>query len=726
MSGEPEDGRVRSGWKWAALVVVLAAIGAIVRLSADEEPPKTNAAPASSPAASPLGAPSSAGSSSVAGSGAGAGEAAGYVGSSRCRDCHREQHDGWARSDHARAMGEASAATGSFDGSEVRSHGRVTRLSKKDGQPHVTFVDESGAAEEHEVRYTFGYAPLEQYLVPLEDGRLQVLPVSWDTGGKRWFSMLGDKDAPPGSPLHWRSHSANWNAMCASCHSTDVRKGYDADKDRYDTRWSEISVGCEACHGPGERHARWAERPDRSGDPGLTPMPRRDKEIDLVAVCGPCHSRRQAITEHASFGEPYLDHFVPELLREGQYFPDGQILDEVFVLGSFLQSRMHREAVVCTSCHDPHTGALVAEENKLCVRCHAPERFDTPKHHFHPTEGSAGARCVACHMPERTYMVVDPRRDHALRIPRPDLSEQLGTPNACNQCHTDRSPRWAAEAIAKVHPDAAARPNIGVAIAAGRAGKPEAVPQLLALASDRGEGAIVRATALELLSAYPPAPEIHEVVVDCLRAEEPLVRLSAVDATAAWPPAERVERLSPLLSDALRSVRIQAARALVDAGEHARRGPNSGAFRRALDEYVAAQRANIDHPGGRLNLGSLEAAMGDPAGAERHYRAALKLSPAYVPAAVNLAELLERRKARAEAVNVLEDVLSKVPDASEAHYALGLLLAADKRYLEAARHVKIAVEARPVQERWRRNYDKIRDRLSVPERATLDSPASPR
>jgi predicted CXXCH cytochrome family protein len=697
-SHRPRQTALRVG---AALAVV-GAVVLILRLSAETEPKAASVVSASS-TARPL--PSGAAPSAPPG----------YVGSTRCRDCHQAYYDRWLHSDHAKAMGEASAALGSFDGAEVRSHGRVTRMSTKDGRPRVTFVDEHGATEEHEVRYTFGHSPLQQYLVPLEDGRLQVLQVGWDTAKKTWFPMHGDVDVRPGSSLHWRSFYANWNVMCASCHSTDLRKGYDPERDRYDTRWSEISVGCEACHGPGERHVRWAERPDHAGDPGLIPMPRKGKEMDPLAVCGPCHSRRQANTEKAAFGEGYLDHFSPELLRDSLYYPDGQILDEVFVLGSFMQSLMYRKGVVCTNCHDPHTGKVVAEGNKLCVRCHDASRFDTPKHHFHPAKGSPGARCVECHMPQRTYMVVDPRRDHGLRIPRPDLSDALGTPNACSPCHQDKSARWAADAIAKVHPKAAQRPSPGPAIAAGRAGKPEAVGPLAALAGDRDQAAIVRATALELLSAYPPSPAVGDLVRQSLSSKEPLVRLAAVEGAAAWSPRERVERVAPLLSDPLRAVRIQAARALVDLGGRLQRGRHAEAFGRALDEYVAAQRANIDHPGGRLNLGTIEAARGDRAAAERHYRAALKLAPAYVPAAVNLAELLERRKARKEAMEVLERVLTSVPDAAEAHYALGLLLAADKRYGAAAEHLQRAVAAQPSRERWRKNYELVRERLRAEE-----------
>ena len=148
---------------------------------------------------------------------------------------------------------------------------------------------------------------------------------------------------------------------------------------------------------------------------------------------------------------PFLDAYLPALLEPGLYHSDGQIDGEVYEYGSFLQSRMHAASVTCSDCHDPHSLKLRAEGNALCAQCHLPERFDLSAHHNHEP-GSAGAQCVNCHMPTKTYMVVDARRDHSIRVPRPDLSISLGTPNACTPCHADRPAQWAAEAVAGWYP----------------------------------------------------------------------------------------------------------------------------------------------------------------------------------------------------------------------------------------------------------------------------------
>ena len=168
------------------------------------------------------------------------------------------------------------------------------------------------------------------------------------------------------------------------------------------------------------------------------------------------------MSERARIGGPFLDDYEPDLLLPGLYYADGQIDGEVYVYGSFTQSRMYRHGVRCSDCHDPHTLKLRATGNALCVRCHSPDGnprfpslqkkvYDAPEHHFHPP-GSPGAACVACHMPARTYMQLDRRRDHSLRIPRPDLTLEIGTPNACTGCHQDRDARWAADFLVGTAP----------------------------------------------------------------------------------------------------------------------------------------------------------------------------------------------------------------------------------------------------------------------------------
>ena len=321
------------------------------------------------------------------------------------------------------------------------------------------------------IKYTFGVSPLQQYLVEFPDGRLQALPIAWDTrpmeqGGQRWFHLYPEEQITHDDELHWTRAAQNWNFMCADCHSTGVRKNYDPVADRFETQWAEIDVACEACHGPASRHLAWAEakeagKPwDEDENKGLTV--RLDERRDItwtvdpatgnavrskprtsereLEVCAQCHARRGQIAEDYVPGKPFLDDYRPALLEPPLYYADGQQRGEVYKWGSFLQSKMYAKGVTCSDCHEPHSGKLRASGNAVCTGCHLQGKYDTAEHHHHPP-GSAGAACAACHMPTTTYMVIDPRHDHSLRVPRPDLSVEFGTPNPCTGCHTDRDAR---------------------------------------------------------------------------------------------------------------------------------------------------------------------------------------------------------------------------------------------------------------------------------------------
>lgn len=218
-------------------------------------------------------------------------------------------------------------------------------------------------------------------------------------------------------------------------------------------------------------------------------------------TCAACHSRRKVITKNPVPGEPYLDGYLPALLEPGLHHADGQIDGEVYEYGSFLQSRMSAAGVTCSNCHDPHSAKLRAEGNALCGQCHMPAKFDSAEHHHHQP-GNAGAQCVNCHMPTKTYMVVDIRRDHSFRVPRPDLSVALGTPNACTQCHAEHSAEWAAQTVAGWFPGGRqTTPHYGTALHAGRVGAADAEEQLDRLILDRSQPAIARAKCVVITAA---------------------------------------------------------------------------------------------------------------------------------------------------------------------------------------------------------------------------------
>ena len=376
----------------------------------------------------------------------------------------------------------AASVLGNFDDAGFDYFGVHSRFFKKDGKFFVETDGPDGKLATFEVKYTFGIDPLQQYLIEFPDGRIQALSIAWDSrpkdqGGQRWFHLYPNEEIKHDDALHWTKLNQNWNFMCAECHSTGVRKNYDAANDRFHTTWTEISVGCEACHGKGSRHVNWAHSQrswfGKDEDPrkGLLRLPERTRRRHLAARSQerqsaaqrrprrdaqggrdlravPCTTRR--ILGRLGSGTTVVRHSYGLALTRGLYHADGQMLDEVYNYGSFKQSKMFAAGVTCSDCHEPHAAKLRAPGDGVCLQCHASDKYEAASHQRH--EGRfAEVTCASCHMPVSTYMVVDKRHDHSLRIPRPDLSVKLGTPNACNNCHADKSAQWAADAIEQWH-----------------------------------------------------------------------------------------------------------------------------------------------------------------------------------------------------------------------------------------------------------------------------------
>jgi predicted CXXCH cytochrome family protein len=620
-------------------------------------------------------------------------------------------------------MQKATPATVLGNFSDVRFAGPdgTTRFFRRGERFFVNTIGADNKAQDLSVSHTFGVDPLQQYLVPLPGGRLQALSVAWDTRKQRWFTLYPEGGVAPGSPVHWSGRYQNWNLMCGECHTTDYRKQYDEVRDTYRTTSLAENVGCQACHGGGRGHAESAQRLVSKGatstsmaKPLLTTNRNLQPAHAQADQCAACHARRTRLQERTEPGSPLLDNFLPDNLRAGLYHADGQQLDEVFEYGSYRQSRMYQAGVACSDCHEPHAGKLRATGNALCLSCHhesaslqtrfpglLPKRYDTPEHHFHAS-GSAGSQCVNCHMPSRNYMIVHERRDHAIRIPRPDLTRKLGTPNACNQCHADRTPEWAEAAIRARHGPRNHPEHYGEVFAAAAAGQPDAPARLVALSRDATLPAIVRATAVELLGAYGlGAPPLT------LTDADPAVRAAAAAAFALRPKAERLNALPPLLGDARRAVRIAAARSLADVSDSELPPQHFAALRMALDEYILAQQAMADMPAAQLNLATLFAVQVKPVQAEQHYRRAIAQDASVTAAHVGLATLLSGSGRDDEARQVLRAGLPHAAQPGELHYSLGLLAGAAQRWDEAARELDAAAKLLPNDRRVRRNLDAV-------------------
>lgn len=636
---------------------------------------------------------------------------ANHTGNAACGTCHGEETKRWTGSHHDLALQEPTPKTvlGKFDGSELRQGQERFRFVQDQGAFAIEVTADGKPPTRYPVRYVLGVEPLQQYLLDMGDGRLQAVLVAWDArpaeaGGQRWFHLQSDDYAPPGDPLHWAELSYNWNHSCADCHSTGVQRGYDRAKGRYATRFDQIDVGCEACHGNGSAHVNWAQAGGGEGDPQLLraltkPETRRwvpgeptaklegaqaDAELD---TCAPCHSRRALLGGAGTFHDAYR----LALLDEGLYLADGQIHDEVFVHGSFLQSKMHRAGVVCSDCHEPHSLELRAPGNALCVRCHQPAVFDAVTHHGHPKD-SPGAACTACHMPQRRYMGVDDRADHRLAVPNPALADRIGGRDPCRGCHADWSAQRAAEAIASW--GGKPRAGFGDTLHLAREGGVKVATKLRSLAARTEEAAIVRATALAALATHP-GPALARLLVQTSKDPDPLVRRASATAAANLRPADRDRVVLPLLGDPLRSVRVEATGALLGANPQGWSPADQARFREGLAAYRASREAVADRASALVDLAHLAQLELDVGRAESLLREAIAREPAFSASYVNLADLYRATGREAEARKILVQGEAAAADKAVIQHATGLALVRQGKKAEALQALQAAHRASP-------------------------------
>lgn len=599
----------------------------------------------------------------------------GYAGSDSCADCHKEAAALWSGSHHALAWTEPSPDTviADFEDTTFSHDGMTVEFSQSDDGYHLTVTEKDGQTTGYPVHSVAGIAPLQQYLLETEPGRLQSFDVVWDADKAEWYHLYPDQDLPPDDGLHWSGSYKTWNARCAECHATGYRRNFGARTGSYASTQSEIGVGCEACHGPAAAHVEWAEHGGDDPDLGLSVMLGAGNTSGDIQMCAACHSRRESLGQGLPLpGTPFDDAFTLALLRPGLYHADGQILDEVYVYGSFLQSKMYNRGVGCLDCHDPHGAQLKAQGNAVCTQCHSPAGnarfpslqpgdYDDPAHHHH-AKGSAGSECKSCHMAERTYMGIDGRRDHSFRIPRPDLADETGAPDTCADCHAERSAQWAADTLAGWFPQSTRRGvHFGQTFAVARQNPAAVADKLDEIANDPDQPGIVRATALNLMQPLA-TPDLAGKSAPLLADPDPLVRSAAAALQRGAPVAERAARLVRVLTDPMLSVRIAAAKQMFDVPQSQLSPGPRAALRQALEDWQRSLATRLDFPETHLVLGGMALTVRNTDAARAAFGRAVQLDPQRSDAWSILVRITLATEGEDAARSVLRSALSQIPD----------------------------------------------------------------
>ncbi len=642
-----------------------------------------------------------------------------YVGRESCIECHLNEYNDWVGSHHDRAMDHANDSTvlGNFNDQSIEYNGMTHRFFKRNGRFFVETDGEKGKLEEFEIKYTFGFYPLQQYLVEFDKGRLQTLPLTWNSKDSVWYHMAEtiykDEIIEHDNWLHWTNQAQNWNGMCADCHSTNLIKGYDVDHDAYNTTWSEIDVSCEACHGPASGHLEWAAKAEyaRNDDNnfGLVVKTSGINNKEYVDLCVRCHTRRGSISDfHHS--EDIYNHTIPNLPTGEDYHIDGQILDEDYVYGSFTQSKMFMRDVKCNDCHNVHSTERLFEDNRLCTQCHRADDYDTYNHHFHKGYGEdgeaviaddgvkfevgEGTRCINCHMPAQFYMGVDYRNDHSFRIPRPDLTEKLGTPNACNQCHADKSTQWAIDYVNKWH--GIGRPaQYGIVFKEAQSGSAKGYDGLVNIFNDEVYPEIIRATAIHLLGTHYQRKS-KDILIDALHNFNGHIRYNALQ-NLAIDDEKSLEAVLSLLNDQTKAIRIECASKInaVPKGQIQIPPRYNDALNKAKKEYYQALKYSADFPSGKFNLANFYYNNDQVDKAEEFYKKALKQDKELHTIKFNLAILYNEKKDFKKAELLFKDYLKNVPEDGRITFSYALFLSEQKRYDESMEYLLKASELSP-------------------------------
>lgn len=634
------------------------------------------------------------------------------VSNQQCVNCHQQAQHDWQLSDHAKAMAIADKTTvlADFDNKQVEHYGQKATFFVKDSRYKVT-ISYDKQVDTYPVKFTFGHFPLQQYLVETEDGRLQVLPFAWDSrskeeGGQRWYHNYSHEDISPKDRLHWRQPLQNWNGMCADCHSDGLVRNYDVDNNTFNSQFDNINVGCLSCHGDMSNHANQqgstanvnssevnsvehkilqSVKPNVAADTLSEQHPTGQwiKQLGMKTVswvgahrdnrfmegCFACHSLRAPLEDGIDANKPFLDQFTPQLISAPNYHVDGQIKEEVYVYGSFLQSKMFAAGVNCLDCHDKHTYKVKVEGNGLCLQCHDAQAFNVKEHHQHE-ENSQGAQCVNCHMPTNRYMGVDDRRDHSFKIPRPHLSEQYQTPNACVGCHEGKSNQWAKKTLEKWHGSSKKLSLTELAFIKLQAGESINLEEHLAIIADDKLPVITRATALQIISLTTQMLTTH-ILNEYVEHSQPLLRLSAAMVANLITAQERIKLLTPLLEDSYKAIRVAAANTLVS--DYQLVSQNS-LFIKAFEELLNANDLSSWRGEGRLNQGIVELNRNNLANVKVRFESAINVDPYMETPYINLADFYRSQQQENQVKSVLDNGLKNIPNSANLHYVYGLHL----------------------------------------------------
>lgn len=615
----------------------------------------------------------------------------GYSGSESCKGCHPKFHELWSTSHHGLAMQPITKAfiadKISLGQEEIFMENAHYQAIAEDS---LLFIEErkDGATKKYEVLWALGGKNTYYFLTPWEGGRLQTLPLAYNVNTKQWYNNPESairhfpNRTEEDQALRWTDVQYTFNTSCYSCHVSQLRNNFDLTSNTYQTHWKEVGINCETCHGPSGEHVRVCTEAKE----GTVP---EDLKIIMTSKftadqhnwsCAPCHAKMTPITESYMPGDNYFNNYDLTTLENPDFYPDGRDLGENYTYTSWemsecaISGQMH-----CVTCHTSSgryrfKSDINAEANKACASCHAEKAEFVDKHSHHPLNEQS-PRCIDCHMPMTMFGHMN-RTDHSMRPPMPSATIKFGSPNACNMCHTDKTPQWADKEVRSWHKDdyQATTLEAGSLVQEARDRKWNRIDQMLQAITNNQYGDVFTNSLIRLLINFEGEKKIP-VLIAASDHKSPLVRSSAVNGLLGNRSSEVKNTLLKAAQDSIRLVRLAAASSLSVFPRNEFNASELALVEKVNKEYENSLVTRPDSWSAHYNLGNHYQNMGQTDKALAAYETAMKVYPdAFMPL-VNSSFLYSVSGNPAKSEELLKKALQLEPNNEAANLNYALLMA---------------------------------------------------
>jgi tetratricopeptide (TPR) repeat protein len=627
-----------------------------------------------------------------------------YVGSGSCIECHEKFYELWSTSHHGKAMQPLNVEfikNEKLPGSEDFSlEGKIYKIAF--GDSTMTMIENDGDnITNYDVTWVLGGKNVYYFLTPLEKGKLQTIPLAYNLNSKSWYNnpqsaLRHFPEGPADQALPWKDRMYNFNTSCYSCHVSQLETNFDLATDSYQTNWSEAGINCETCHGPSGEHVRIFKNL-KEGE--------TSKELGLISTsvftpdqhnwsCAPCHAKMRPITPGYMPGDKYFDNYDLIVLNNTDFYPDGRDLGENYTYTGWMMNECNSNGQFhCVMCHTSSGRDRFKDNpNDACKSCHAERVADVVNHSGHK-EGSAGALCVNCHMPKTMFGSMN-RSDHSFRPPMPEATIKFDSPNACNMCHTDKSPEWANKIVKQRKNGNYQDETIKWAtlLRSARLGEWANLDKILEHISKEDLNEVVTASFIRTLDNCDKEQK-WPTIINALKSKSPLIRSSAANGLMGNISSEAKNALLLACTDEYRLVRISAANSLAPFQKDQFTIAETQLFEKATVENLTSMTTRPDDWSSHYNLGIFYQNQGDANKALESYENAARLYPESLMPLINSSVLYSYIGNQAKAEENLLKVIAVDPVNEAANLNLGLLMAEQGRMNEAEKALKTALQA---------------------------------